>query len=107
MKRDLRPMCAQSPERGPRYRTLRPARRCTVRVFAWAGLFVISISASLALDAGVTRGFSHNGPSYGYGAIPLVNIVNHQDDSQLHDPFVNQGCWPIEAGVDAQCFESP
>jgi hypothetical protein len=78
-----------------------------VRVIAWAGLFVISISASLALDAGVTRGFGHNEPSYEYGAIPLVNTVNYQDDSQLHDPPVKQICRPIEAGVDAQCFESP
>ena len=96
----------QSPERGTLYGKLRPARRCTVRVIAWAGLFAISISASLALDAGVTQGFSHNEPSYEYGAM-LLNSVNHQDDSQLHEPPLNQVCWPIEAGVDAQCVESP
>jgi hypothetical protein len=80
--------------------------RPTRSTLPWAGVVVISLLASLAFNAGVIGALGHSEASHEYRATLRSNTLNEQDDAQLQLPM-NRVCWPIEAGVDAQCFDSP
>jgi len=60
------------------------------RLLAWAAVVVISTLAAQAFAAGVSGGFGQaSTPPY------TLTVEGHTT------------CWPIEAGVDAQCFDPP
>ena len=76
---------------------LRKAKRLHI---AWTSLFVIVLlvillAASLGFNAGVIAALTY----------PLQEDSQSQSQSQYSS--VERVCGPIEAGVDAQCFDSP
>ena len=77
------------------------------RYMAWAGLVVIAIVAGLAFDAGVSGALGHTAVSHEYVASPVSHTDRQQDGSQFEGSPLSRVCWPIEAGVDAQCFDRP
>jgi hypothetical protein len=44
---------------------------------------------------------------YEYVAMPLSQTASQQNESEFKRTSVNRICWPVEAGVDAQYFDSP
>jgi len=79
----------------------------TTRFMAWAAFVVLTTGAGLAFDAGVSGEFGHTVASYEHLATPHPDTFTQPDGSQFQGPSRQRVCWPIEAGVDAQCFDSP
>ena len=70
--------------------------------FAWAGLIVIVTLMAEVFAAGVSGAFGSTSAPGEYVAPPLSRTA-----SQQHASALNRICWPIEAGVDAQCIDRP
>jgi hypothetical protein len=77
-------------------------RRAQRRYFAWAGLAVIPILAGQAFAAGVSGAFGQTSATSEFFATARPHGGSQQNASAF-----KRICWPIEAGVDAQCFDSP
>lgn len=92
---------------GPIWRNERSATRLLPRYMAWAVLVVITIGAGLAFGVGVSAALDHSAASDEYLATPLSHTRTQQDGSQFQRSSLSRVCWPIEAGVDAQCFDTP
>jgi hypothetical protein len=85
----------------------RSGARPTPRYMAWAVLVVITMVAGLAFEAGVSGALGHTAASYEYTATPVSHTLRQQDGSQFEGSSLSRVCWPVEAGVDAQCFDRP
>ena len=99
----IRPMqqelnCASNAPREVHHHSEASARR----PFAWAGLIVIVMLMAEVFAAGASGAFGSTSAPGEYVAPPLSRTATQQHASAL-----NLICWPIEAGVDAQCIDAP
>jgi hypothetical protein len=63
---------------------------------------VIIMLMAEVFGAGVSRAFGGSSVAGEYAAPPLFHTA-----SQQHASALDRICWPIEAGVDAQCMDRP
>jgi hypothetical protein len=72
------------------------------RPFAWVSLMVIVMLVAEVFAAGASGAFGSTSAPGECVAPPLSGSA-----SQQHASALNRICWPIEAGVDAQCTDRP